>query len=412
MKTVGAPAAFTIAAYFAYKRFLFVPEPFSKPIFQRAHITNKDLSQAIPRGAFKVKVLSYNILADCYSRYFMFKYVRHGNLNFNYRSLRILQEIKDSNSDIICLQEVDHMDDFYKPQLEKLGYDLHHAYRREKDAVVVGFKRDLYEIMTKDIVDYNDLVKVYEAKTNHPNLDSRDMLCHNKAIICLLKHIETGSHLIVASSHLYWDPKYDYVKYAQTAYLLKRLALFKAKNASIAQDPAIVVCGDFNSDPSSSSISLFYDSQEFVKNAYYGRNKNKFDQWYERILADLKSDPYYATIQGKLKSSYSQYKAFKDQIPDYPADSTGLTEFEAMIDGHQPYTNYTGDYKDTLDFIFHSKHLQLQSLLEMPSVQDLTVETALPSSVFPSDHLRIEASFIYNPQERDIKIAEQIPYKL
>lgn len=81
------------------------------------------------------------------------------------------------------------MDDFYRPELEKLGYDVHHSYRREKDAVVVGFKRDHFEILTKDVVDFNDLVKIYESKTNHPNLESRDMLCHNKAIICLLKHV-------------------------------------------------------------------------------------------------------------------------------------------------------------------------------------------------------------------------------
>ena len=98
----------------------------------------------------------------------------------------------------------------------------------------------------------------------------------------------------MASSHLYWDPKYDYVKYAQTAYLLKKLASFKAKHSD--SDPAMIVCGDFNSDPSTSSISLFYDSQEFVKNAYYGRNKNKFDQWYQRIWADLKSDSQIALI--------------------------------------------------------------------------------------------------------------------
>lgn len=48
--------------------------------------------------------MSYNILADCYSQYFMFKYVKHGYLNFRYRSVRILQEIKESNSDILCLQ--------------------------------------------------------------------------------------------------------------------------------------------------------------------------------------------------------------------------------------------------------------------------------------------------------------------
>jgi mRNA deadenylase 3'-5' endonuclease subunit Ccr4 len=27
---------------------------------------------------------------------------------------------------------------------------------------------------------------------------------------------------------------------------------------------------------------------------------------------------------------------------------------EAMILGHPPFTNYTGDFKETLDYIFHS----------------------------------------------------------
>lgn len=67
------------------------------------------------KNSFQLKVLSYNILADCYSKYFMFKYVRHVYLNFKYRSVRIMQEIKSSEADIICLQEVDHLDDFYRP---------------------------------------------------------------------------------------------------------------------------------------------------------------------------------------------------------------------------------------------------------------------------------------------------------
>ena len=113
----------------------------------------------------------------------MFKYVRHGYLNFKYRSVRILQEIKSSEADIICLQEVDHMDDYYRPQLENLGYQLHEAYRRGKDAVVVGYKRELYRILDKEVVDYNDLVKLYK---NLPGMDSNDFLVHNKAIICLL----------------------------------------------------------------------------------------------------------------------------------------------------------------------------------------------------------------------------------
>ena len=47
--------------------------------------------------------------------------------------------------------------------------------------------------------------------------------------------------------------------------------------------------------------------------------------------------------------------------------------------------------KKTNHLYFYS--LKVISLLEMPSLEDLTKETALPSSVFPSDHLRIEAIF-------------------
>ena len=72
----------------------------------------------------------------------MFKYVKHGYLNFKYRSHKILEELKYSNSDIICLQEVDHIEDFYRPQLEGMGYSIHEAYRRGKDAVVVGYKKE------------------------------------------------------------------------------------------------------------------------------------------------------------------------------------------------------------------------------------------------------------------------------
>ena len=138
-----------------------------------------------------MKVLSYNILADCYSKYFMFKYVRHGHLNFHYRSQRIIHEITESNSDIICLQEVDHFEDFYRPQLERLGYDLHETFRREKDAVVVGYKREFYDFIGKEIVDYNDVARLHPKKSKQDDemIEPRDFLVHNRAIICLIKHV-------------------------------------------------------------------------------------------------------------------------------------------------------------------------------------------------------------------------------
>lgn len=58
----------------------------------------------------------------------------------------------------------------------------------------------------------------------------------------------------------------DHVKYAQTAYLMKRVAEFKKIHN--LYDPAVIICGDFNSEPDSASVSLIYDDERFQRNQY------------------------------------------------------------------------------------------------------------------------------------------------
>ena len=58
------------------------------------------------------------------------------------------------------------------------------------------------------------------------------------------------------------------------------------------------------------------------------------------------------------------------------------------------FTNYCPDFKGTLDHIlYNSSALEVLELLEMPPDEAITKEVALPSTIFPSDHLRIEAKF-------------------
>ncbi len=50
------------------------------------------------------RVLSYNVLADCYTRPAYFPYVKPANLPFAARCVRVVEELKKTNADIICLQ--------------------------------------------------------------------------------------------------------------------------------------------------------------------------------------------------------------------------------------------------------------------------------------------------------------------
>jgi endonuclease/exonuclease/phosphatase family metal-dependent hydrolase len=54
---------------------------------------------------------------------------------------------------------------------------------------------------------------------------------------------------------------------------MKKLGEFRQKTVDQYKiEPAIVVCGDFNSQPHSSSVSLIYDSQHFAKNIYHQKS--------------------------------------------------------------------------------------------------------------------------------------------
>ena len=61
------------------------------------------------------------------------------------------------------------------------------------------------------------------------------------------------------------------------------------------------------------------------------------------------------------------------------------------------YTNYTVNFKGTLDHIFYnSDALKVKHILEIPEQKDLALQTAIPSTKYPSDHFRIEAIFTFN----------------
>ncbi len=71
-----------------------------------------------------IHVLSYNLLADRLAHASRYPHIPRSILAFNYRGPRIVAEIRESEADILCLQEVDHVSDFYAKELDKIGYSL------------------------------------------------------------------------------------------------------------------------------------------------------------------------------------------------------------------------------------------------------------------------------------------------
>jgi mRNA deadenylase 3'-5' endonuclease subunit Ccr4 len=60
-----------------------------------------------------------------------------------------------------------------------------------------------------------------------------------------------------------------------------------------------------------------------------------------------------------------------------------------------PFTNFTSDFKGCLDYIFAGPTLQLAGVEPLLTEEEAKRHTALPSPVWPSDHLLLAATYTF-----------------
>ena len=120
------------------------------------------------------------------------------------------------NADILCLQECDSdlFNDYYKKILE---HELHYTciihpssyvYRNRKAVVnTICYKKHLFTELNSVLLDLNDeLSKIDESFARH-----------KEALIVHLEQKANKEKFVIISTHLYWNPEYEYVRYGEIA---------------------------------------------------------------------------------------------------------------------------------------------------------------------------------------------------
>ncbi|PWA26319.1 DNAse I-like superfamily protein [Artemisia annua] len=243
-----------------------------------AAVEQKEITSVSKSDGIKFQVVSYNILAQAY--------VRSGDKG------------KFPHSPAACLNinllwdfvtgkklELDNYDNFYK---EKVGhYDYSSIYVKrggtKKDGCGIFYKHNKLELVIEEKIDYNDLAeltldestrakpkeKALDSDMNGQGTSSKDYGDPNDpyvrlkrdcvGIMAAFKFKEPYEHyVIVANSHIYWDPEWADVKLAQAKYLLSRVAQFKKMvSEKFECTPSLLIAGDFNSVPGKVHIMSF-----------------------------------------------------------------------------------------------------------------------------------------------------------
>ncbi|KAK7922244.1 hypothetical protein WMY93_009146 [Mugilogobius chulae] len=181
-------------------------------------------------------------------------------LQWHERKYLILEEILTYRPDILCLQEVDHYYDTLGPIMSGLGYQgsflakpwspcLDVERNNGPDGCALFFRSSRFSL----------------SSTAHLRLSAMMLPTNQVAIVQSLECRETGRGLCVAVTHLKARSGWERLRSAQGADLLHSLQSITSRSDSALP---LVVCGDFNAEPSEDVYRRFSCSPLGLDSAY------------------------------------------------------------------------------------------------------------------------------------------------
>ncbi|KAK1403009.1 carbon catabolite repressor protein 4-like [Heracleum sosnowskyi] len=343
-------------------------------------VEHSQLDSGSGTHGFEFRLVSYNILAQAYVSSVKLTHSTDPCLKWEDRCQAVLTVLRSFVADILCLQEVDEYDTFYKGNIESHGYSSVYIQRsgtKPDDGCGIFYRNNILKLVMEEKIDYNDLVNssqkeagsyvdINKTAVDNTNQDAaanegfkpektedyedlndprvrlkRDCV----GIMAAFRPVDCSEHLvIVANTHLYWDPELADVKLAQAKYLLSRLTKFRNLVADKFDcKPSVLLSGDFNSVPG--------------------------DKVYQYLISGSSS------IEPRL-----------EEMEDRPIP---INSVYASLRGEPQFTNCTPGFTGTLDYIFFSPSgcIKPISYLDLPEADSSDVKGAwLEFHLFTFEH--------------------------
>lgn len=187
-------------------------------------------------------VASYNVLADAYVQYGLYRRTPKVVLDPLWRMPAVVYQVASIGADVLCLQEVE-LGTFaaLKHRLKSLGYAGQHARKRggKPDGCAIFYREAAFELVATRVIEYADGA---EGQANSGHI----------ALIVLLR--AAGRVIGIANTHLIWDPPGTPTA-AKLGYRQALQLLNECQN--IAPSPhGWLICGDLNATPDSDIVAL------------------------------------------------------------------------------------------------------------------------------------------------------------
>ena len=393
-----------------------------------------------------LRVLTYNILAEPFATSEsavkkMFAYCPLKYLESEYRLQLVARELLAYSADVILLQECDAKafsgslegvlgaagyKGMYSNKVSRVREGCALFVREGPDGAGLRLEFCITVPLGKIISKRQDLQKfLQESKP-----EVREILVQHLGTVAQLALLsfpgadDSRCLVVVANTHLFYHPGAGYVRLLQTdsicvvGHAMARAAQLwsrggqrqpftfdleeweswfdsKITTDSVEEEVPLILAGDLNSTPETAVIQYLetgcIESNHDVWNSVYSF------QWGSR-LSETEEEPDSLGLEPSPESS---------SMPNHNSSSNGsqpimprlVNPHGAMVSaaGYTPFTNYTGQFKDLLDYIYiqSAGGFRVCGVAPFPPESVLEADTALPSGQFPSDHISVVVDLIH-----------------
>ncbi|WVQ82539.1 hypothetical protein IAT38_004668 [Cryptococcus sp. DSM 104549] len=220
--------------------------------------------EGVREGKKSARILTWNLLAQTLVRRELFP--GSDCLKWSDRKPLLLGEMEHHAScDIICLQECDKLKDLLAvlpnhSHVQGCGPGKLHGlviiYRTDRFAVRAS------HLLQLDLGEVNPVSQATgsEAAADEEGADGRRRRGGSRQtknvglIVALERADEPGKGVVVATTHLFWHPKYAYERVRQSLILVRTIRQFQKDNN--CTDWPVVFAGDLNTQPSEATYQL------------------------------------------------------------------------------------------------------------------------------------------------------------
>ncbi|TDZ33359.1 Glucose-repressible alcohol dehydrogenase transcriptional effector [Colletotrichum spinosum] len=382
--------------------------PMPLPPSPRKYITiQEDVSPSLER----VRVFSWNVLCDKYATPSTYGYTPTRALSWDYRKACIMEELRDKDADLLCLQEIstESFKEEFSPELAQMDYKgIHWPKTRaktmaEKDAQGVDgcatfYKASKWILLDKQVIEFAAIAINRPDMKNQHDVFNRVMPKDNIAVVALLESRSTGARIILVNGHLAWESVLADVKLIQMGILMEQITKLAEKYVRwpALKDKKLITFSATGKDgeeapppPKDPGPSQEYRNNTDIPILVCGDFNSTEDSSVYELLSMGRVPPNHPEL-----SSF-QYGSFTRDGIEHPFSLRDAYAHIKNTPEEMPFTNYTPGFSDVIDYLWYSTNtLEVVDLLGPPDAEYLKRVPAFPNYHFPADHIQIMAEFV------------------